>query len=171
MSELRGITLTLFSSYQDVQPKGLTLSLEEAQNFFHHKHKPGACFSMAQYRPGGRRCGADVTHMTGVVLDFDVKTPMSPQLASQAMASVLKPIREKDLVHFWYTTKSHRPESPRWRVVLPLGEPVMERAWSHSWGKTCRWLKSFTSPLVQEALDPCSAHPTQMFLLPGAFPL
>jgi hypothetical protein len=68
---------------------------------------------------GGKRCRADVTWLSAVVLDFD-------GLTEKQSARLFKTLENLGLAYGAHTTQSHDPEHEqhRYRVVLPLSRPA-----------------------------------------------
>lgn len=82
--------------------------------------KPGA------YRPATAdcyRCAPNARAVCLLCLDVDDGTPLA------ALAA-----RLGDLEWAAYTTHSHAPGHPRFRVVVPLARPVLAAAWDGFWG-------------------------------------
>ena len=75
-------------------------------------------WSPALYRTGGRRETNDVVHLSCLVLDYDAGLP--PDEASALWAP---------WYHVLHTTWSHTVEQPKFRVVLPLLNPVLPEDW------------------------------------------
>jgi hypothetical protein len=68
----------------------------------------------------------------------------------------------KRLEHmYWigHTTWSHTPRAPRWRVVIPLAQPVPARQWSDVWRRA-------RAALCPEA-DPACKDPSRAYWLPS----
>lgn len=81
-------------------------------------------WSPAVYPGGATRAASAVESVTCLVLDYDDGTPIE---------EALRPWRA--FACAWHTSGSHAPEAPRFRVVLPLLEPVAGRDWHRAW----RW--------------------------------
>jgi hypothetical protein len=79
-------------------------------------------WSPVLYPPGVKR-GADVViHVSCLVLDHDDGTPIAEATTPW-----------EDYFHIVHTTWSHTPEHPKFRVVLPLAEPVLPQHWPAVW--------------------------------------
>ena len=76
----------------------------------------------ACYRPGGRRSSENVVHLSCLVLDFDQGTPISEAQA-----------RFEPWYHVVHTTWSHKQEFPKFRLILPLADPVPAEVWRPLW--------------------------------------
>ncbi len=114
------------------------------------KHAKGKLpsWSPTTYRDGATRGSAGVTQISCLVLDYDDGT--SPAAATAPWT---------DWPHVVASTWSHRPGSPRFRVVVPLAEPIPVHAWSRSW----RWAQGRASGAVDEACK----DPSRIYLLPA----
>jgi hypothetical protein len=65
---------------------------------------------------GSYRHDANVLQITGIELDYDDKT-----IAFDVMVNVLKAMGIYALA---YTSPSHSPDAPRWRVIAPTSQPL-----------------------------------------------
>lgn len=114
--------------------KELIRPLDAVRDGINHKTAPGyitaACDSthstvkdpetgdFKQARKGFfYRCDASVSKSSLAYLDFDSATPEEYQEA-------VRLVKRSRLAMCLYTTASHTDESPRFRVVMPLGRPV-----------------------------------------------
>lgn len=77
-----------------------------------------------RYRDGATRGAAGVEAVSLLVLDYDGGTAIDD--ACRAWA---------DWPHVLHTSWSHTPDAPRFRLVLPLEEPVPAQHWPAAW----RW--------------------------------
>lgn len=75
-------------------------------------------WSPALFKAGGRRQQEDVTHVSCLVMDHDDGTPID------VVREVWAP-----WFHIVHTTWSHRPEFPRFRVIVPLAQAVEAERW------------------------------------------
>ena len=65
---------------------------------------------------GSLRHNANMLEVTGVEGDYDGEV-VTPVEAAQRL-------RQAGVAGFIYTSPSHRPEAPRWRVLVPLSAPL-----------------------------------------------
>ncbi|HJL01512.1 MAG TPA: hypothetical protein RMH85_26070 [Polyangiaceae bacterium LLY-WYZ-15_(1-7)] len=79
-------------------------------------------WSPTLYREGGRRESDDVVHLSCLVLDYDSGVPIEEASAQWT-----------EWYHVVHTTWSHRPEHPKFRLVLPLAKPVLAEDWRPFW--------------------------------------
>ncbi|MFK7987528.1 MAG: hypothetical protein AB8I08_16030 [Sandaracinaceae bacterium] len=122
-------------------------------------------WSPALYAPGAHKRGTEgVTHVSCLVLDYDDGTPIRD--VSTTFGAWF---------HILYTTWSHLPERPRFRLVLPLSFAVPAEYWSQvwSWAETLAHFEidpSMKSPAATYALPavPHRAWPREAFSVPGA---
>lgn len=75
-------------------------------------------WSPALYKEGARRQQEDVTHISCLVMDHDDGTPL--EVVREVWAGWF---------HIVHTTWSHRPEHPRFRVILPLSAAIEADRW------------------------------------------
>jgi hypothetical protein len=115
-----------FRGLLDTDPKHVVRTLEEvARRLTAYLHGPKEAlplWSPALYRSGGHRQKSDVLSVSMLVLDYDDGTPI------ENAEGIWGP-----WAHIVYTTPSHRPDTPRFRVVLPLAEPVEAKDWPQVW--------------------------------------
>ena len=106
------------------------------------------CWSPAVYTSGATRGTNGVVALTALVLDHD---------DALSIDEALHPWMDWPLL--LHTSWSHRPEHPRFRIVLPLDRPVPARAWSRAW----RW----ASTRALHHIDPACKDPARLWLLPA----
>ena len=75
-------------------------------------------WSPAHYPAGSRRGSENVLHLSCVVLDYDSGLPIAEAAAAW-----------QDYFHIVHTTWSHTTETPKYRLILPLAEPVRPEDW------------------------------------------
>ncbi|MGE0787416.1 MAG: hypothetical protein AB7S26_17215 [Sandaracinaceae bacterium] len=122
-------------------------------------------WSPALYRPGADKRGkSGVTHVSCLVLDYDDGT--SIREASTTWSAWF---------HLVYTTWSHKPDHPRFRLVMPLLTPVPAEDWASVWSWAERHAHftidpSMKSPAATYALPavPHREWPREAFSRPGA---
>lgn len=74
-----------------------------------------ATFGTKPNENGSLRHDANIIELTGVIGDYDAeKVPM---------AAAVELLEKAKLKAFLYTSASHTPDAPRWRVVCPLSKP------------------------------------------------
>ena len=76
-------------------------------------------WSPAFFAPGARRETEGVVHLSSLVLDYDSGFPIDEASALWS-----------PWYHVLHTTWSHTPELPKFRVVLPLLDPVRVEDWA-----------------------------------------
>jgi hypothetical protein len=110
--------------------------------------KDGRAWSPVTYLPGTTRGKANVDQVHALVLDID-HAPL--------------PL---DLLGEWeyvaHTTFRHTPEAPRWRVVLPLGQPVAGAEWPAFWLRANAYFGG--------CVDPAAKDSSRIFYLPSCPP-
>lgn len=69
---------------------------------------------------GSSRRQEHAVSVCALVFDFDHGRPELP-------------ISKVGVCHLWHTTARHSPQNPRWRLVIPLDEPVPSAMWPQFW--------------------------------------
>lgn len=163
----------VFSTY-DLTPDIFSLHLE-----YEVGEKGGRAFIPATFVPcpprchihaRGKGCGgnrahridANVTHMSGLALDFDGKTQVELDL-------ILATFKAKGYRHWWWNTFKHAPPlNARARVFLPFVTPyplTHKKAWSH--GAWPLLLKHFGLDADRAlSADPSCCNPSRLYYLP-----
>ena len=106
------------------------------------------CWAGALNRPNTTRGARNVDVVTCAVFDFDDGTTID---------QAIEPWEQWPLIV--HTSWSHRPEHPRFRLVLVLDEPVPASAWPRAW----RWAWERTGGHA----DAACKDPSRMYLLPA----
>ncbi len=106
-------------------------------------------WSPACYRSGARRGSDGVDHLSCLVLDYDDgETTLDDASATW-----------ERWYHIVHTTWSHSPEHPKFRVIVPLAEPVGAAQWSRVWS----WAEARTGM----AIDPACKSVSHTYALPA----
>jgi hypothetical protein len=106
----------------------------------------GRCWSPTTYAAGHTSRGnAGVEAISCLVFDCD-RVPPDPK-------------RLESVYWLGHTTWSHKPQSPRWRVIIPLARPVPARQWTDVWQRA-------RAALCPEA-DPACKDPSRAYWLPS----
>ena len=105
-------------------------------------------WSPALYPAEARRSGDNVVHLSCLVLDYDGGTP--PGAASATWA---------DYFHLIHSTFSYTPERLKFRLILPLAEPVA----AADWPRVYEWAQARTN----FAVDPTGKGVGSTFALPA----
>jgi hypothetical protein len=103
-------------------------------------------WSPAKFADGSVRCAAAVETVCCLVLDFDAG---DPDVALAGWAGTMAVL---------HSTWSHTPESPRFRLVVPLARPVPVDRWAAAW----RWAAA-RSP----GADPACKDPSRLYFRPA----
>lgn len=106
------------------------------------------CWSPAIYAPQATRGIGGVVAVSCLVLDYDDGT--DPQDALEPW---------QDYTALLHTTWSHTASSPRFRLVLPLAEPVATSEWSGVW----RWARDRSVGQI----DLSCKDPSRLYFLPA----
>lgn len=101
------------------------------------------------YRSGARRGSDGVDHLSCLVLDYDDGyTTIEDASATW-----------ERWYHIVHTTWSHKPEHHKFRVIVPLAEPVAAEHWSRVW----QWAEARTGM----AIDPACKSVSHTYALPA----
>ena len=92
-----------------------------------------------------------------LILDFDNKKPRAEHLEE-----VLNRPLIAQHCHLWYTSFSHTPEIPRWRLILPSAEPIPLSALEEYFDRLSFYLGD------DPALDSVGKKPAQIYYFPYA---
>jgi len=87
-------------------------------------------------------------------LDYDALTKIQP-------VEIVGALERAGLAYVAATTYSHRPESPRIRVLLPLAEPVDAPTYRATWAEIAKWIEGETGAKA----DPAPSHMASVFYL------
>lgn len=115
-----------FRGLTDTAPKAVERTLADLGPRL-TRHARGAKDELPLWSPArfnGRRSKSSVIEVCMIVLDYDDGTTIESAVGTWGAYA-----------HVVYTTPSHTPELPKFRVVLPLAEPVPADRWGAVW----RW--------------------------------
>jgi hypothetical protein len=143
-----------------VTPKTLHFGDLELLYLSHDKrpNKDGLGFIFATFTER-RRLDANVERVTAIALDIDSKEgqPQPP-----AFDDVVSRVRSLGVAACAWTTYSHTPETPRYRIVCPLSEPMNKSA------------LTIAQDLLAESLglksDPACKNAGRIYLAPSCPP-
>lgn len=111
--------------------------------------RAGRCWSPTEYAPGlTSRGNVGVAAVSVLVFDLD-RVPPAPE-------------RLGDVCWIAHTTWSHRADSPRWRLAIPLAAPVAASRWRDVWLRA-------RAALCPEA-DPSCKDASRQYYLPAHAP-
>ncbi|MBU2717890.1 hypothetical protein HF563_00455 [Acidithiobacillus ferridurans] len=104
----------------------------------------------------------NVSAVTALLLDIENQPggshPMPPAEANQYM-------QESGLCFCLWTTHSHTPEAPRYRILFPLDGTLAPEHLKRVYGLLAASLEPFTN-----VVDPSCFHPARLFFLPSIHP-
>lgn len=113
--------------------------------------KDGPAFSPAVYPHGSTRSNANVQALTMWGGDYDYGVPDFDAIEAAGINYVA------------YTTHSHTPEAPRWRVFVLLSHPIITEDWPAAY-------QSIAAMVGTEGLDMSVKDPSRLFFLPSCPP-
>lgn len=115
--------LSIFENATSTRPRAVAVPWPRfAAALTHHterEHKDGRAFSPVTYRPGATRGNAHVERVDALVFDYDHRHPAWDRLAPHECVA--------------YTTHSHAPGEPRWRIVLPTVRSLAPADYPEVW--------------------------------------
>lgn len=150
---LRDITVSTFTNAWDVAPNrvrctvgGLLRALSTFPVLPVADKRELPAWSPAIFAAGASRRADAVIEVGCLVLDVDAGNPDAAFDAWPGLIAVM------------HTTWSHRPEAPRYRLVLPLARPVPAALWSQAWA----WAAAKTT-----GADPACKDPSRLYFRPS----
>lgn len=150
--------LTLFNNVTDIYPQKKEWGEQELMAFFSayklaaKKNDRGTLFSLNVYQEGTTRKKENISYMTGLVFDIDHKTN-----TEEDPREVLKKLPE--VVMYTYSTWSHTPKKPRWRIVIPFQDRIELKEWDNIFERAYKLLD-------HSAVDLSSKNPAAMYYAP-----
>jgi hypothetical protein len=110
------------TSWEDFRESLLRRGFPELREKFE-----GKLWAPIRLKPGARRATDSVLEISACVLDIDHATEAD-------VADVLEALSADGIEWLAHTSYSHTPpEDCRWRVIVPLVEPILGRSWSPLW--------------------------------------
>jgi hypothetical protein len=109
----------------------------------------GRCWSPTLYADGATtRSNAGVVSVSALVFDLDRVPPDPKRLAGVCWIA--------------HTTWSHRPDTPKWRLIVPLGTPIAAPNWPVTWRRARAALCPEADPACKDASREyyLPSHPT-----------
>jgi hypothetical protein len=155
------IGVSFFASVKDNQPierpdlpiDNLTRGLQVFRKRLRKSDVP--CWSPTIYKPGTTRGKQNVEWLTALVLDYDDGTTMEAATEAWSMWH-----------HIGHTSWSHTPEHHRFRIILPLREPVPADLWDLAWeGGIEVWRES--TPGTEGGPDTKCKDASRIYYLPA----
>jgi putative DNA primase/helicase len=151
------LTVTVFKNEKDNVPVSQELTWAELRDRYFKAHQKrmvktgGMAISPVSYMPGTTRGNQSVDAVFCAVFDIEHHGPfeaLQERLDGYAF-----------LAHSSYR---HKPEDPRYRIILPLAKPVYSSEWSHAWAKLNYWVGGVN--------DPSTKDPARIYFLPSRPP-
>ena len=151
-STARKFTFCRFNSSKDNQPKQGSLTWHEfAEEFRRHperKNKDGTAWSPVSFIRGSTRKKENVEHIYMAVLDVDDGTPYETLLERFSGFSYLA-----------HSSFSHKSEHHKYRVIVPLAEPVHASEWDSVWARFNQFAGGKNDASVKDA--------SRLYFMPG----
>lgn len=122
-TEMFMLKLSTFKRISDTTPVCGNLPLSKwQQRLTRHsvrEDKDGPLYSPAIWKPGSTRGNEGIVELTACVLDCEKTAP--------PFAQVQPRLEGKSAI--WHTTHRHTSENERYRIILPLSQPVSPEVW------------------------------------------
>lgn len=151
MNNNKNICIAFVGSESDNKPIGKVLEKDKfIELLTQHKvraKKSGPGFIPAVFTPGTGRKNANVEQLTALVLDVDDGTPYE---------TLLEKVRPFE--HVYYTSHSHHPEHPKYRIVIFLDKPIPAAEWPFFWQRAANHFGH---------LDPATKDASRLYFLPA----
>lgn len=139
------IAFSVFTRVTATQPQNKTLPLVQFLAMFEKRQviadkSAGIPWSPTIYAEGASRGNAGVAAVTAFVIDVDDGTPVSDLEA-----------RLESFLYIVHSSHSHTPEFPKYRVVLPLAEPVVSSDWPAAWRRMNHFVNGHADSATKDA--------------------
>ena len=135
-------------------------------------------FIPALFNDNNRRKNVDTTHITMILVDIDGK---ENKLSFPSMDKYRhdKKWIENDFTFFAYSTYNHTHSHPKWRMIIPLSEPILASDWADGgWESAMYWfLKTFYHDLAfapgatdkefEKYIDGSCKNPSRAYFYPS----
>ncbi len=152
------LTISLFENEKDTRPGQEETTWGELTSrlsrFAVRDDKSGPAWSPVQYAEGATRGNAGVEWVSVAVMDVDDGTDP---------ADVHRHLEELGFEHVIHSTHSSTPEHPKFRAIVPLGNPTPPASWPGVFPRLCTLLTSGHT-------DPATKDLARLFYLPSAKP-
>ncbi len=102
--------------------------------------KDGPAWSPVNYLEGTTRHNKNVSHISMAVMDIDDGTPLDEIITKLSGFTCL--------IHSSY---SHSEEKAKYRVVMPLSEPISSQAWPAAWAQINQLIAGHNDPATKDA--------------------
>jgi hypothetical protein len=167
-------TLSTFTDTYDKTPRQHRATWEQLrQSFTRFKVHDGekkalSAWSPTLYKEGARRGSSGVVSISALVLDYDDGTSIDEALDCWGW--------RPGILH---TSWSHELSCPRFRVIMPLAEPVAAEDWPAVFAWAVRWSSRLTNPEdiggpedwhkaeLQPTIDPVCKDPGRLYYVPA----
>jgi len=152
------LTISLFADEHDTRPRREEATWGELKvrlsRFELRDEKSGAAWSPVRYADGATRGNAAVETVSVAVMDVDDGS--DPEITHRRL-------EELGFEHVIHSTHSSTPEHPKFRAIVPLGNPCSAASWPGIFPRLC-------ALLTDGHTDPGTKDPARLFYLPSAKP-
>lgn len=139
------LVISLFNNEKDRQPLKRELTWEQIATTYFSKfatrsQKGGLAFAPVGYRPGTTRGGGNVDRIYCAVFDVE----------HHGGFDRVKPVLD-GFDYVCHSSFSHTVGHPRYRIVLPLDEPVSAAGWPQVWQRLNLWIGGINDQATKDA--------------------
>lgn len=139
------LVVSLFDGKRDSDPQQREMTWSQLLDRFYKDHsvrknKDGMLMSPTSYKHGTKRAAENVELVFCAVFDIEHHGPfdvMQEKLKGHAF-----------LAHSSY---NHQLDDPRYRIILPLADPIPADQWPRSWAKLNHWLGGINDAATKDA--------------------
>lgn len=131
------IITTLHNVYKPQINERYKLSWEGVRRFLTKPRPPVGKFNQIAYTPGlfhGRVNNKNCVELSLLIFDVDDK--------GANVNDVIRTLMKYKIKHIVYTSSSHTKKKHRFRLVLPLREPIEKKYWKHTYQHALTWYES-----------------------------
>gem|GEM_PF-1145060 len=145
-SDTLPLVISIFNNEKDNTPqqRELTWSQLRGKHFTNHPIRKsklgGMAMSPVSYKPGAKRGNHGVEMISCAVFDVEHHGPFDA-------------LQEKlhGYAYLAHSSYRHTVEAPRFRIILPLANPVQASQWPECWDRLNQWLGGINDPSTKDA--------------------
>lgn len=155
-----------FDGLSDILPKQSSVTWQQfCAEFSSHKQVPektdAACWSSSTYKAGDKRGNKNVVAISMAVIDVDNGLPVE---------ILIKQI--EGYAYHIHSSFSHTLTNPKYRVILPLGQPIEAAEWNQTWLRINAWVGGINDPSTKDVgriyfMPACPLHSKDKFVFTG----
>lgn len=140
------LTISIFNNEKDNDPHQLELTWSQLVTKLQQsitirvEKKGGMAMSPVSYKPGMKRGNKSVDLVFCAVFDVEHHGPF------EALQEKLD-----GYAYVAHSSYRHTVEAPRFRIILPLNQPIPANQWPHAWERLNLWLGGINDPATKDA--------------------